>query len=136
MSESKPFGLSVKAVVRDAQGRCLVIRRSRESTFWPGMWDLPGGKVDPGETFDRALVREAREEAGLDVQLVCYVGGIEWPLPHIRIVFIVMEARISGGEFKLSDEHEESKWVSVEELKRLELCDPIARVIEGCGGLA
>ena len=132
MTDVKPFGLSVKAVVRDSEGRCLVVRRSKSSKFWPGMWELPGGKVDAGEAFDDALRREIREESGLDVQLLRYLGGIEWPLPHINVVFIVMEAVVSGGEFNLSGEHEEAKWLALEEFKRAELCEPFAKVIERC----
>ncbi len=136
MSDEKPFSLSVKGLVRDGQGRCLVIRRSRESAFWPGAWDFVGGKLDAGETFDRALVREAMEEAGLEIRLLRYLGGIEWPLPRVKVVFIIMEANVTGGEFKLSDEHEEFMWVSIEELRGLELCEPIARILQGCPELS
>ncbi len=56
---NKPFKLAVKAFVYDGQGRCLLIRRSKASRFFGGQWDFPGGKVDPGETFAEALLREA-----------------------------------------------------------------------------
>ena len=65
----KPLKLSVKIVVRDDAGRCLLLRRSLSSKGNPGKWDFPGGKIDPGESFDEALVRrnEARRlrDAGL-----------------------------------------------------------------------
>ena len=63
---AKPFALAVKALVADKQGRLLAIRRSAASSQFGGNWDLPGGKVDPGESFDVALVREVAEETGLN----------------------------------------------------------------------
>jgi 8-oxo-dGTP diphosphatase len=124
-----PFGLSVKALIRNDAGRYLVIRRSSDSAFWPGTWDLPGGKLDPGESFDQALLREALEETGLQIRLTRYIGGTEWPLPQIRVVFVVMEATVAGGTVNLSDEHEAYQWVSACELRTLALCEPIAAVL-------
>ena len=49
-----PFALSVKILVRDDEGRCLLLRRSPSSKNNGGKWDLPGGKVDAGETFEEA----------------------------------------------------------------------------------
>ena len=126
---AKLFGLSVKALVCDEQGRCLLIRRSADSYFWPGLWDLPGGKVDPGETFDAALKREAREETGLDIELERYFGGIEWDLLHIRIVFVVMVASVCGGELKMSSEHDDWRWIKTDELTGIPLVEPLAKVI-------
>ena len=59
----KPFVVSVRALVVDDEGRCLIIRRSDDSRWNPGKWDLPGGKPDPGEQIGEALLREAREES-------------------------------------------------------------------------
>ena len=47
--QGKSFGLSVKAIVRDPENRCLVLRRSRQARVDPGLWDLPGGKCGAGE---------------------------------------------------------------------------------------
>ena len=124
------FGLSPKALVTDVQQRVLVIRRSAKSTHWPGQWDLPGGKMDPGETFDQALVREAKEEAGLDIELTGFVGAAEYELSHIRVVFLVMTARITGGALQLSKEHGEHRWVGVDALRDLDLVEPIATAIQ------
>ena len=53
----KPLRLSVKIVVRDDAGRCLLLKRSLTSKGNPGKWEFPGGKIDPGESFDRPWSR-------------------------------------------------------------------------------
>ena len=123
------IGLSPKALVANEEGRVLVIERSRESAFWPGLWDLPGGKMDPGETFDQTLVRESREETGLEIDVTHVVGVAEHDLPEIRVVFLVMAASVTGGELRLSEEHEAFRWVTMAELGTLDLVPPIAAAI-------
>jgi len=66
---SKPFRLSMKVVILDDMGRILLIQRSMGSRGNPGKWDFPGGKVDQGETFDEALLREVFEETKLKISL-------------------------------------------------------------------
>ncbi|MGY1807294.1 NUDIX hydrolase [Blastococcus sp. SYSU D00669] len=67
----------VGAVVRDGAGRLLLIRRGQEPSR--GLWSLPGGRVEPGETAEQAVVREVREETGLDVRAGAVVGRILIP---------------------------------------------------------
>ena len=124
-----PFGLSVKVLVYDNLGRALAIQRSRQSSYWAGKWDLPGGKIDEGETFDHAMLRETREETSLNVRLERFVGAADWDLPHIRLVFLIMSATILGGEFKLSEEHEDYRWLEQGTFHTLDWVDPIALVL-------
>lgn len=58
----KPLSLSVKIVIRDDNSRFLLLKSSMSSKGNPGKWDLPGGKIDAGESFDEALHREVFEE--------------------------------------------------------------------------
>jgi len=64
----------VGAVVRDDAGRLLLIRRGHEPSR--GLWSLPGGRVEPGESLEAAVVREVREETGLDVRVGAPVGSV------------------------------------------------------------
>ena len=66
---------AVAGVIVDEQGRMVVLVRGKEPG--KGKWDLPGGFVDPGETAEDALRREAREEIGLEVTALRYLGS--WP---------------------------------------------------------
>jgi len=66
---------AVAGVIVDGQGRMVVLVRGKEPG--KGLWDLPGGFVDPGETAEDALRREVREEIGLEVTALRYLGS--WP---------------------------------------------------------
>ncbi|MFJ8788782.1 (deoxy)nucleoside triphosphate pyrophosphohydrolase [Streptomyces sp. NPDC102462] len=78
----------VAAALLDA-GRLLAARRSAPPEL-AGRWELPGGKVEPGERPEDALVRELREELGVDAEVVARVPG-EWPLksPYVLRVWTV-----------------------------------------------
>jgi NAD+ diphosphatase len=66
---------AVASVIVDQQGRMVVLVRGKEPG--KGKWDLPGGFVDPGETAEDAVQREVREEIGLEVTALRYLGS--WP---------------------------------------------------------
>src|SRR4051812_38736521 len=67
----------VGAVVHDAAGRLLLIQRGHEPSL--GLWSLPGGRVEPGESLEEAVEREVREETGLDVRAGAAVGRVRIP---------------------------------------------------------
>lgn len=67
----------VGAVVVDAAGRLLLIRRGHAPSA--GLWSVPGGHVEPGESLAEAVVREVREETGLDVRPGAVVGRLSIP---------------------------------------------------------
>jgi 8-oxo-dGTP diphosphatase len=116
------YSLSVKVVVRDEAGRVLLLRRSPSSKHNPGLWDLAGGKVDPGESFDRAAIREVSEETGLFVELGLVFGVFESRLGGVRIAHLMMTAHVTGGTFELSSEHDAAVWLMPDECASVELC--------------
>ena len=65
-----PLVLVAAVVLVDADGRVLLAQRP-EGKSMAGLWEFPGGKVDPGETPEAALIRELREELGIDVAASC-----------------------------------------------------------------
>jgi 8-oxo-dGTP diphosphatase len=101
------------AICRD--GRLLAARRSAPSSL-AGRWELPGGKVDPGESEEQALVREIREELGVAVELTAQVGA-DWPLAP-GLVLRVWTARLAdptADPLPLQD-HDELRWLAPTEL--------------------
>jgi ADP-ribose pyrophosphatase YjhB (NUDIX family) len=99
---------SVSAVIRDGRGRVLLGRRADN-----GQWGLPGGNVEIGESVTAAIVREAREETGLEVAVVRLVGVYSDPAwmvvryPDGRVVHYVntcFECRVTRGELATCSE--------------------------------
>lgn len=74
----------VAGVIRDARGRILLARRT-EGRDLAGLWEFPGGKREPGESAEDALVRELREELGIDVELGAPLIAVPQRYPHKRL---------------------------------------------------
>jgi 8-oxo-dGTP diphosphatase len=125
--DSTPFVLSVKVIIRNRVGQCLLIRRSNASRHGAGQWDFPGGKLDPGERFDEGLIREVSEETGLRIQLTRLVGCADSLVPDRTVIYIIMEARLLEGQLQLSSEHTDATWVDASELTNMELCEQFRR---------
>jgi 8-oxo-dGTP diphosphatase len=117
------FGLAVRVLLSDENGKILILKRSTTSKTNPGKWELPGGKVDQGESFDQALIREVYEETNLKIFIEHFVGASEQNLHVIKAVHIIMSGRIMEGDLQLSEEHEGYAWVFFEELTQYELAD-------------
>ncbi|MEU0816348.1 (deoxy)nucleoside triphosphate pyrophosphohydrolase [Streptomyces mirabilis] len=96
-------------------GRLLAARRSAPPEL-AGRWELPGGKVEPGEAPEAALVRELREELGVTAESVERVPG-EWPL-RTPYVLRVWTARLLPGSADptLLEDHDDLRWLSPDEL--------------------
>jgi mutator protein MutT len=119
----KPFGLAVRVAFVDDAGRTLVLRRSARNRHFIGAWEWPGGKCDPGESLDEAAVREVREETGLEAEITALAGASEFELPSVRVALLYLEGEITGGEIRLSHEHDDVAWVALSELSSLPLME-------------
>ncbi|MEU4149874.1 (deoxy)nucleoside triphosphate pyrophosphohydrolase [Streptomyces sp. NPDC026659] len=97
------------------EGRLLAARRSAPPEL-AGRWELPGGKVEPGERPDEALVRELREELGVDADAVERLPG-QWPLkpPYVLHVWTARLRPGSAGPSPLQD-HDELRWLTPDRL--------------------
>jgi 8-oxo-dGTP diphosphatase len=104
----------VGAALLDA-GRLLAARRSAPPEL-AGRWELPGGKVEPGESPEHALVRELREELGVEAETLTRVPG-EWPLrePYVLRVWTARLHPTSPAPKPLQD-HDELRWLTPQEL--------------------
>ncbi|EGX56157.1 mutT-like protein [Streptomyces zinciresistens K42] len=95
--------------------RLLAARRSAPEEL-AGRWELPGGKVEPGERPEAALVRELREELGVDAEVVERVPGT-WPLrsPYVLQVWTARLKPGTAGPAPLQD-HDALRWLTAGEL--------------------
>jgi 8-oxo-dGTP diphosphatase len=130
------YGLAVRVLLTDQEGKILILKRSTDSKTNPGKWELPGGKVDQGESFDHALIREVYEETNLKISLEHVVGASEQNLHIIRAVHIIMSGKIVEGGLNLSSEHEGYAWVMIETLPDYELADWLQDYVDQTRGIS
>lgn len=114
---------SVIARVRNQAGEVLLIQRSDN-----GVWDFPGGMIDPGETPAAAILREVREETGLDVRiehLIGVLGGATYRHTYpggdvVEPLLVIFACRLVDGELKIqSGEIDDARFFAPEALSGL-----------------
>lgn len=108
----------VGAIVHDAAGRLLLVRRVNEPGR--GRWSLPGGRVEPGETDGSAVARELLEETGLEVRAGSLVGSVQRAAPGGVFVIYDYAATVVGGRLRAGDDASAAAWVDAEEFTRLD----------------
>ena len=118
MAPSTPYRLpiSVKAVLLDSGRACLLLNERAQ-------WELPGGRLEPGESPEECLVREIREEAGLEAVVEGLVDARAFrPAPGKEVFVVVYRCRLAGpGVPVLSAEHSAAGWFTVAEAEALEM---------------
>ena len=115
---------AVVAVIRDG-GRVLIQRRPPEGLFG-GLWEFPGGKVEPGERPEAALRREVREEVGAEVGNVRFLTTVSHAYTQFRVTLRVFSCGLRKGRPRPS---EDRKWVTLAALSRYPMPSGSARVV-------
>ncbi len=122
------------AVVFDELGRILLHRRTDN-----GLWGLPGGSIETGETAEQTCVREVKEETGYDVAVTRLIGIYSHPSTTtitypdgnvVAYVAVSFECRLLGGEPALNDESSAIEWFNPRELPQPFLPNHAVRVAD------
>jgi 8-oxo-dGTP diphosphatase len=128
----RPFLAVSAAIIRDS--RVLVVRRANPPAH--GLYTLPGGVVESGETLTEALVREVTEETGLTIAPVALAGHREVIVrddagrAQRHFVILAFVARWISGEPKLNAELHDARWLSLSELAGLKTTEGLGEIVE------
>jgi len=124
----------VGAVVTDEQGRLLMIKRGHEPGA--GLWSIPGGRIEPGETDAEALVREMLEETNLSIAPGRLLGRVQRPgLSGTVIDIRDYAATVVGGTLRPGDDAADVRWVAATEMDSLDITEGLIEALTEWGVL-
>lgn len=105
----------VAAVIQNEEGKILIAQRNLKKSQG-GLWEFPGGKIEPNETKEEAIIREIKEEMDIDIEAKKFIDQKVFNYPDKDINLIAIECKQIKGDIKLN-EHEDIKWVNKNELR-------------------
>ena len=127
----RPYLAVSAAILRD--GKVLIVRRARKPAL--GVYTLPGGVVEAGETLEEAVRREVREETALDIEPVALAGHREVIIRDAQarterhFVILCFASRWLSGEPQLNDELDEARWIDPQELAGFKTTEGLAEIV-------
>jgi 8-oxo-dGTP diphosphatase len=123
------FYVGIHGVIA-SRGRMLVLKRAPGMNYRAGSWDLPGGHLALGESFDQCLLREVKEETALDVAIERMLGLHSMVSePYLQAIYACRLTVFQTVQLR-PDEHVEHRWVTLDELAGLELIPYLAAILK------
>jgi 8-oxo-dGTP diphosphatase len=121
----------VCGIIENSRGEFLACRRP-QGRHLGGRWEFPGGKLDPGESPESALIRELREELSIEVEVQSPLARVIWHYDEVTICLIPFRCRITTGEIHPT-EHDQVIWCDPGKFHQLDWAAadlPVLREIE------
>ncbi|MGL5870869.1 MAG: 8-oxo-dGTP diphosphatase MutT [Xenococcaceae cyanobacterium] len=128
MSVQLPHKKIGVAVIRNDRRQILIDRR-RNTGDMAGLWEFPGGKIEPDETVEECIQREILEELAIEIEVIEPLIEIEHTYPNFRVtLFVYFCHHISGEPQPI--ECDEVRWVNVSELNRYTFPEANLQIIQ------
>tara|TARA_Y100000310_G_scaffold340894_1_gene438215 strand:+ start:623 stop:1039 length:417 start_codon:yes stop_codon:yes gene_type:complete len=130
--------ISTDALITNDEGKILMIKRAKSEKTFPNMWGLVGGFMEWGETVEECVKREVREEIGIEIKDIEFVGRYydkKGRHPTRTDITLLHRAKIKSGIPKVNQPEEisEVKWFTPEEIKEMELAFDYKEMLEDEG---
>lgn len=125
----------VGGVLVNKENKALILQRHSNETTYPNMWELPSGRREFFEVTEGALIREMKEEAGVDVKIIDPISVFDYIIEKteetrdsVQINFLVCFEK-TGQKIVLSSEHQNFAWVNEQMLSQYNLTDSTKKVL-------
>jgi 8-oxo-dGTP diphosphatase len=126
------FFIAGHALIRKGE-KYLVLKRSEKNDYMPLKWDIPGGIVEMGETVEQAVIREVKEETGLEIVVnkVIYIYSNINQVPQRQDFQVVYDCLYTDGEVSINHrEHETYRWTKYSEIENLDTIDFLKELLK------
>jgi len=118
----KLYIVAITAIIKNStKDKILVVKRHKNEIAFPGKWAFPGGKTECGETILDTLKREVLEEVGIEIEdKIKFLKDFTFIRPdNINVVGLCFEVFAKSNHVTISEDFEEFKWITPEELSEL-----------------
>ena len=111
--------IRVTAAILEKDGKILIAKRKTGDELFAGLWEFPGGKVEEGETPEKCMARELKEELDIEVEIGELITSNKHKYPQGIFELLAYRVKHISGEMVLND-HEEMKWATADDMPRFE----------------
>jgi 8-oxo-dGTP diphosphatase len=125
--QAEPMQVVAAVIIRDG---CVLACRRNADRAAGGLWEFPGGKVEPGESPKDALAREIREELGVDIEVGDLIHRATTSTGTARVDLSSYESRLTDAPPTSSTDHDTLRWLLPSQLSELEWAAPDLPVVE------
>lgn len=121
-------------VVKD--NKVLILQRHKNETVYPNIWELPSGKKELLEQSENSLLREVKEETGLDIEIIMPFSVFDYQIENPKGIYDTTQVNFlarplkSSGEVELSVEHQAFAWINENEIDEYNLTEKTKDVIK------
>jgi 8-oxo-dGTP diphosphatase len=119
--------IEVVAAVIIENGKVFATQRGYGA--YKDWWEFPGGKIEPGETREAALIREIQEELNTEIAVEKLIDTVEWDYPDFHLVMHCFRCSIRSGSLTLN-EHEAARWLTAETIRAVNWLPADLEIIE------
>lgn len=121
---------TIKVVAAVITGDDKIFATQRGYGDFKDGWEFPGGKVEPGEKPEDAIVREIKEELGADIRVTGFLTTIEHDYPDFHLSMDCFWAELKDGTEMVLREHEAAKWLAMDELDSVDWLPADVKVVK------